>query len=173
MKMNNVRKYIDLRDSLAREKAKLEERLAQINEALGHSMSAPAEASAPVPPLPAARRGGRRSGKGGLSLRDAVLQATAKAALTKQEILNAIHAIGYRFSTKNPLNSLGVILYGKKPRFKNQDGRFSPVGGASAPASSSADSLPVLRKRPKLSREARERIAAAQRARWAKVKAGK
>jgi hypothetical protein len=33
--------------------------------------------------------------------------------------------MGYQFSTDDPLNSLGVILYGKNPKFKNEGGRFS------------------------------------------------
>jgi hypothetical protein len=46
-------------------------------------------------------------------------------SLTKHEILDAVLASGYQFSTNDPLNSLGVILYGKNPKFKNQNGRFS------------------------------------------------
>ena len=91
----------------------------------------------------------------------------------KQEILDAIHKLGYRFTTKNPMNSLGVILYGKNPRFKNENGRFSPAGGASArPAAAPSNGSGGAFSRPKrtLSPEARERIAAAQRARWAKAK---
>ena len=34
MKMDNLRRYIDLRDSLVREKATLEQRLEEINQAL-------------------------------------------------------------------------------------------------------------------------------------------
>jgi hypothetical protein len=46
-------------------------------------------------------------------------------AMTKHEILDAVLGAGYQFSTDDPLNSLGVILYGKKPKFKNDIGRFS------------------------------------------------
>jgi hypothetical protein len=38
----------------------------------------------------------------------------AKKPLGKQAILDAVLATGYRFSTDDPLNSLCVILYGKK-----------------------------------------------------------
>jgi len=89
--------------------------------------------------------------------------------MTKEEILEGVQQLGYTFSTTNPLNSLGVILYGKNPRFKNENGRFSSSGsaGGGAPSASGAFS----RKRRQLSPAARERIAAAQRARWAKAKA--
>jgi hypothetical protein len=109
-------------------------------------------------------------------LREAVLQLTSQRAMTKEEILQGVKQLGYKFSTSNPLNSLGVILYGKNPRFKNEQGRFSPAGGA-APARKAGGTAAMgamgARKKRQLSPEARERIAAAQRARWAKTKSGK
>jgi hypothetical protein len=172
---SDIKRYLSLRDSLIQEKTKLETRLSEINEALGGTSepAARAASSAPAAARPTGR--GRRGARGTISLREAVLQATANSPLTKEEILNRVKALGYRFSTNNPLNSLGVILYGKNPRFKNQDGRFSPMGGASsqtAQKSQPAKSTPKKGRR-QLSPEARERIAAAQRARWAKRKAGK
>ena len=128
---SDIKRYLSLRDSLIQEKTKLELRLREINEALGGAAATPNRE--PVAAKAGARRSGsgRRGARGPISLRDAVLQATAGAPLTKEEILNRVKALGYRFSTNNPLNSLGVILYGKNPRFKNQDGRFSPTGGGS------------------------------------------
>jgi|SRR4051812_219799 hypothetical protein len=165
MKMDNLRRYINLRDSLAREKNRLEQRLQQIGQALGQPMPAPSGARAGS--IGTGRRG--RPARGGLSLRDAVLQLTSRQPMTKEEILEGVQQLGYTFSTTNPLNSLGVILYGKNPRFKNENGRFSSSGsaGGGAPSASGAFS----RKRRQLSPAARERIAAAQRARWAKAKA--
>ena len=43
------------------------------------------------------------------------------------EILDAVLALGYTFSTDDPLNSLGVILYGKKPKFKNEHGKLNNI----------------------------------------------
>jgi hypothetical protein len=60
-----------------------------------------------------------------MSLRDAVMKVIEGKCLTKHEILDQVIRIGYRFSTEDPLNSLGVILYGKSPKFKNESGRFS------------------------------------------------
>ena len=172
---SDIKRYLSLRDSLIQEKTKLETRLREINEALGSSAAIPASESPARTPAARPANRGRRGARGSISLREAVLQATANTPLTKEEILNRVRALGYRFSTNNPLNSLGVILYGKNPRFKNQDGRFSPTGGSpSQPAQKSQPAKGGPKKgRRQLSPEARERIAAAQRARWAKRKAGK
>lgn len=49
------------------------------------------------------------------SLREVVIEVlqNAKKPMSKHEVLNAVIATGYRFSTNNPLNSLCVILYTK------------------------------------------------------------
>ena len=178
MKIDNLRRYVDLRNSLTREKAQLEERLRQINQALGETEPPrPAAVRAPASARTKAGRRGRPA-TGGLSLRDAVLQVTAGRPMTKQEILDGVEALGYRFSTNNPMNSLGVILYGKNPRFTNQGGRFSPAGGAEPRGAGRAsvgakNNGSSKRKKRQLSPEARERIAAAQRERWAKARGGK
>jgi len=160
MKMDNLRRYIDLRNSLAQEKSRLEQRLQQIDQALEHSQTV----LATVQTFSGGRRG--RPVSGALSLRDAVIQATSRRPMTKEEILQAVRALGYRFSTNNPMNSLGVILYGKNPRFKNESGRFS-IADANPPSSIGHA---FTRKKHRLSPAARERIAAAQRARWAKAR---
>lgn len=182
MKMDDIRRYIDLRDSLVREKSELEQRLSQINQALGEQETSSNQSSAPAATTsfskPASSQGRRgRPSRSGVSLREAVLQVTGSGAKTKEEILKGVENLGYRFSTKNPLNSLGVILYGKNPRFKNDNGRFSPVGGGSSSGGSSnggsSGAGAFGRKKRQMSPEARERIAAAQRARWAKSRGQK
>ena len=60
-----------------------------------------------------------------LSLKEAVIESISKAPLSKEDILAAVKKLGYRFSSKNPVNSLNALLYGKKPKFKNADGMFS------------------------------------------------
>jgi hypothetical protein len=60
-----------------------------------------------------------------LSLKEAVLKAIDGKSLSKHEVLDAVLRSGYQFSTDDPLNSLGVILYGKSPKFKNNAGQFS------------------------------------------------
>src|SRR5437868_5140412 len=104
MKNDTVSRYVTLREELTKQKQELEERLSRINEALGQSST---DAST-VP----RGRGRPPGGAGTLSLREAVLQATGKRAMSKQEILDEVQRLGYRFSTGNPANSLGTILYG-------------------------------------------------------------
>ena len=53
-------------------------------------------------------------------------QVTRGRPLMKKEILKAIAKLGYRFATKDPLNTLNALLYAKK-QFKNQNGKFSPA----------------------------------------------
>merc|ERR1711916_107326 len=108
MRSDSLKQYVNLRQALVKEKAELEERLAQINEVL-HSEG---------PPLPGLGLGLRsRSVKrirNKISLREAVRQVTAKKALTKAEILDAIDKLGYKFSSDNPVNSLNAVLYANK-----------------------------------------------------------
>ncbi|MCI0534319.1 MAG: winged helix-turn-helix domain-containing protein [Verrucomicrobiales bacterium] len=61
-----------------------------------------------------------------MSLKAAVTQVTEDKALTKAEILAAIKKLGYKFTAKDPVNSLNTVLYSKKA-FKNQGGKFSPA----------------------------------------------
>jgi hypothetical protein len=167
MKNDTVSRYVTLREELTKQKQELEERLSRINEALGQSST---DAST-VP----RGRGRPPGGAGTLSLREAVLQATGKRAMSKQEILDEVQRLGYRFSTGNPANSLGTILYGKNPRFKNEGGYFSLAGGAGSSGArmGAASGGAFTRKRRSLSPEARARIAAAQRERWARARSGK
>tara|TARA_A100001037_G_scaffold302766_1_gene335163 strand:- start:785 stop:1147 length:363 start_codon:yes stop_codon:yes gene_type:complete len=120
MRSDSLKQYVSLRQALIKEKAELEERLAQINEVL-HSDG---------PPLPGIgiSRGNRavKRIRNKISLREAVRQVTSKKALTKQEILDAIDKLGYKFSSDNPVNSLNAVLYANK-QFKNSNGRFSPA----------------------------------------------
>jgi hypothetical protein len=161
----DIRRYLSLRDSLLKEKSELEIRLNDISKALGQDSIA--SSGAPSTPQAAPRSDCR--GRRGLSLRDAVLQVASGTPVTKEEILHRVQSLGYRFSTKNPLNSLGVILYGKNPRFRNEGGRFSVAAqGREKPLG--AVSAGRTRKRRTMSPEGRARIAAAQRARWAKAR---
>jgi hypothetical protein len=153
MKTDLLQKYISMQSSLQREREELLTRLRQIEDALGAVPSIPSKAGA----------SGRR-GRGGnpMPLRDAVIQVTARRAMTKEEIVEAVQRLGYRFTGKDPLNVVGVVVYGKNPAFRNEGGRFSPIG-RTAPAPSTGKRM--------MSPAARERIAAAQRARWARQQA--
>lgn len=137
----------------------MEARLREINEVLG----AP---EAPTAARPGPGRRGRRAGNP-MSLREAIIQALAKGPMTRQELVKAVEDIGYVFNTDDPANSMGVILYGKKSPFKNDNGKFSLRSGSAAPAT---ENNGRAAKKRTMSPEARARIAAAQRARWSKQK---
>lgn len=161
MKLDSIKQYISLKESLVREQQELENRLREINAALGSVASEQAVAAK----VPAA--GGRRGRRSGLSLRTAVMQVLSERARTKEEILQAVAKLGYKFNTSNPMNSLGVILYGKNPKFHRENGVFS-YGGPAPSAETGAKPA-----RRKISPEGLARIAAAQRARWARAKSGR
>lgn len=113
-----LKQYVALRDAIFAEREQLITRLREMDEALG-AMGLRGKDSYYGPRTPTGRV------RNELSLKDAVLKVIAGKSLTKHEILDAVLALGYQFSTDDPLNSLGVILYGKKPKFQNDSGRFS------------------------------------------------
>ncbi len=111
MKVDSVKQFFALRASLTEEKARLESRLAEINRALGESsMATPGSRALRAPNK--------------MSLRKAVIQVTKNKALTKQEILKAIDKIGYKFTARDPMNSLNVALYTPGTFKNNGDGTF-------------------------------------------------
>ncbi len=115
MKRDPLKQFTALRDSLSKRKAVLEAELARINAALG-------AASADL------TTGGGRSvrAQNSLSLKEAVLAATKSKPLTKPEILDAVAKLGYKFSAKDPMNSLNTLLYTDK-QIKNNGGKFGPA----------------------------------------------
>jgi hypothetical protein len=118
MKPDALKQYVSLRDSIFAEREQLIARLREIDQALG-AMGLRCRDAYYGPRTPTGRV------RNELSLKEAVLKVIESKALTKHEILDAVLALGYQFSTDDPLNSLGVILYGKNPKFKNVGGKFS------------------------------------------------
>jgi hypothetical protein len=117
-KTDALRQYVSLRDSIFAQREQLIARLREIDEALGATGLRGSDAYyGPRTPIGRVRNE--------MSLRDAVFKVIEGQALTKHEISDAVTRLGYQFSTNDPLNSLGVILYGKNPKFKNVGGRFS------------------------------------------------
>jgi hypothetical protein len=112
-----------------------------------------------------------RPAGGGESLREHVIAVLQSGPKTKEEILAAVQNRGYRFSTNNPLNSLGVILYGKKPKFQRAQGRFSLGRGVGGGAPSSVAPAGGGGSKRRMSAAARKAIAEAARKRWAAAKA--
>ena len=118
MKVDSVKQFVALRAALTQEKARLESRLAEINRVLGVT-SAPASS--------ASRAASRGRATNTLSLREAVTRVTKDKPLTKKEILQAIGKIGYRFTARDPMNSLNVALYTPGQFKNNGDGTFSAL----------------------------------------------
>jgi hypothetical protein len=130
MKKISLKKFVAMRESLLAEKEQLAVRLQEIDAALGAVAEVPAAPAAPAvkkaAPKGKGRRGWRRL-QNPMSLREAVIKVTSKTPLTKKEIVAAVEKLGYKFASKDPVNRLGVLLYGKNPKFKNDDGKFSPA----------------------------------------------
>ena len=156
MKKDLLQEYVSLQAALHREREELVGRLRQIDDALGQPSTYGVSTGS--------RMGRKGRGVNNMSLKEAVLRVTATRPMTKQEVFEAVQKLGYTFGGKDPLNSLGVVLYGKNPRFRNDNGRFSPLSPLPLNGRDSAPS----RGRRAMSAAARERIAAAQRARWAR-----
>jgi len=115
---NPLKDYVAVRDAIFAEREQLITRLREIDAALG-SAGLRGRDSYYGPRTPTGRVRNEKS------LKDVVLEVIDGKALTKHDILDAVLRDGYQFSTDDPLNSLGVILYGKNPKFENNGGKFS------------------------------------------------
>ena len=58
-------------------------------------------------------------------MKQIALAVTKSKALDAKQILEAAEKKGHKFSGKNPLNSLRVMLYTNKKAFKNNKGKFT------------------------------------------------
>jgi hypothetical protein len=176
MKIDALKQFAKLKQQLIEEKSQLESRLNEINQVLGaETTSTQATQPAAAPSRPGPRRGRRPSGGNTMSMREAVLKALAKGPVARKDLVKAVEGVGYKFNTKNPLNSIGSVLYNKKSGVKSKNGTFYVEGGSIVGnGGMKADQpAPTRKKRRRMSAEGRARIAAAARRRWAKVKAGK
>ena len=130
MKHDKLTQYAALRTSLHSEKADLESRLAEINQALGESTpvaKVSARATSPTAAsLTPAKRGPGRRARNGTSLRDVTVGVLkAHKTLGRQDLLKAVVAAGYKFTAKDPLNSLSTLVYTNKKVFKAKSGQIS------------------------------------------------
>lgn len=117
MKRDLLKQYVQLRQQLAGEKDAITKRLTEIDAVLAGKVATSKKAAK------VKTKSSRPSNE--LSLKEAILKAIQGKSLTKQEIFEAITKLGYKFAAKDPINSINVVLYGKKPKFKNNDGKFS------------------------------------------------
>ena len=76
-------------------------------------------------PKKAAKKAPAKKVKNKLSLKQVALAVTKGKALDAKQILEAAKKAGHKFSGKNPLNSLRVMLYTNKKAFKNNKGKFT------------------------------------------------
>jgi hypothetical protein len=162
MKNDILQQYVSARQALLDEKAQVEARLRQITRALSEAPSAVTVAPKPVAPIPRRRRGP-------ISMKAAVIQVTSGHPMTKPEIMAAIQKLGFRSASKNPINSLSTLLYGKNPKFRNDNGRFSPLTRATGAAGAKRATVKPSGKR-KMSAAGRAKLSALIKARWAKIK---
>ena len=77
-------------------------------------------------PKKAARKAPAKKAKNKLSLKQVALKVTKGKTLDAKQILAAAENAGHKFSGKNPLNSLRVMLYTNKKAFKQPSkGKFT------------------------------------------------
>jgi len=164
-KPDALKQFVALHQLLQKEKLQLEARLAEINRTLSEAGMA-TQNGPQLRPSSAPRAKAPRRIKNPISLPKAVLQLTSKRPMTKPEILSEVKKLGYRFTAKDPVNSLNTVLYGKKPKFKHEGGKFSAMGVQSKALQSDGSAVP----KRKMSRAARAKISAAAKERWAKIK---
>jgi hypothetical protein len=127
------------------EKSRLEARLNEINDVLGTETAANVPSSSldkitaeylenelggVRPQKHSARestvRRGRRPNAGNtMSMREAVSIALSNGPVARKDLVKAVKDVGYVFTSKNPLNSLGSVLYAKNSRIKNKGGMLS------------------------------------------------
>jgi len=113
--------FKQVRERVLEYRRSLEDRVRQIDEVLAEGFP-----GASSPSTLGSENGARRRPKNRMSLKEAVVQVTTERALTKREILKAIHELGYRFSSPYPVNSLNAVLY-SKGQFMKKDGKFQPA----------------------------------------------
>ncbi len=167
-----LQQYHALRSALAKERETIEERLQEINTALGTGGSAIPLASPPTPKKLGRPPGKRKSVENTMPLREAVLKVLTATPVTRQELLAAVQKTGYRFASNEPLNSLQTFLYGSgKKLVKKVDGKFAALGKPTAAVPKPEEAAP--KKKRKLSAAGRKAIAEAVRKRWSKVHAEK
>jgi hypothetical protein len=121
-----VQQFTALRAALIRERDAIRQRLQQIDAALAGvgKIAAPA-----VPKKSRLRSGGRRRAGNTMNIREAITKVTAAKPLSVREIVGAVQKTGYKFTSTNPVNSVGAYLYGThgKKHFKRVDGKFAPA----------------------------------------------
>jgi len=155
---DSIAKFHALHSALTAERQALQQRLDRINTALG--------VDGPLPSMPTSVTRPSRSAtrpNNALTLRESIAQITSQRPLYIRQIVQTLQKSGYKFTSTNPVNSVGAYLYGGgKKHFSRVNGKFSPKGASSKSVSASS--------RRTMSAQVRKNMAAAAKKRWAKVK---
>ena len=124
--LDAVQQFTALRAALIRERDAIRQRLQQIDAALAGVGKTTAPAA---PKKPGPRSGGRRRAGNTMNIREAITKVTAAKPLSVRDIVGAVQKTGYKFTSRNPVNSVGAYLYGAHGRkhFKRVDGKFAPA----------------------------------------------
>jgi hypothetical protein len=132
MRSDPLQQYSSLRRQLLAERASLLQRLNTLNRVLG------LESSTTTQPAAAKTAAPRDSTKAAdpeyfLTQREAITQALKeKGPMTRQELAKAIQDLGYVSKAKDPLNSMGIVLYAKNSPVRQKDGKFYLPGRVKA-----------------------------------------
>lgn len=118
-----LKAYCELREAIEAERIALEERLKEIDGQLSE-LGLRASDGYYGPRTPTGRV------RNEMSLKEAVLKAVERGPLTKDEVYEKVLSLGYQFSTDDPLNSLGVVLYGRDPKFVRVGEKFGAPEGS-------------------------------------------
>ena len=107
-----------------------EKRLAEIDAAFSGSSSVnrrgkPVGKISKKVKLKTAKKTAVKRLKNKLSLKEVVLNVTKGKRLDAKQIFDAACKAGHKFSGKNPMNSIRVLLYTNKKLFKNNKGKFT------------------------------------------------
>jgi hypothetical protein len=171
-----LQQFARLRQQLIEEKSQLEARLGEINQVLGVeiALSQGPQITTHEAPSRAVTRRGRGRAENEMSMREAVLKALSAGPLARKDLVKAVEEVGYVFHTANPLNSIGSVLYGKNTPVKSKGGKFYLRGGVQpAILENNGGGAASDKRKGKRSEEARARMSAAQKARWARLRRSK
>lgn len=120
-----------LQEDLIREHQALQKRMREIEEVLSRPLEGLGSAfeAAPARPATAAPAAPKKSVAHPMPLKEAILKVTTKKPLTKQEIVEAVKALGYNFTTATPINSVNVVLYSNRKEFDQLGNTWGPKKG--------------------------------------------
>ena len=140
MSEDAIKLYKKAMVSLQREKLALEKELSSARAIISITEKRLAEIDAAISGSSSVNRRGRPAGKNlikvksktaikrfknKLSLKEVVLNVTKGKRLDAKQIFDAACKAGHKFSGKNPMNSIRVLLYTNKKLFKNNKGKFT------------------------------------------------